>query len=243
MYWAQALPVQYCHLKPTPPTPCAATVNVAMLPSATAWLTGRMVKAGPTVSRPWQAYSALNPAVALEFDLDGRMRAARHDATYTFSPGEDRRLRFFRAVFGIGAGLWSEQGAAHSVAYLDPSVHLPLVEFVLRVPDDQFRRRGQTSWLLRRAMRDRLPAAVLEGRLKGLQAADLGHRILRELPQFRMVLDSFEALPPIGEFLDMKLLRRCLDDLAATVDPQTSSRASQVLLRGVGVGLFLRRLI
>ena len=148
---------------------------------------------------PWQAYSALNPAVALEFNLHERMSAARHDATCTFSPGEDRRLRFFRAVFGIGAGLWSELGAAHSVAYLDPTVHLPLVEFVLRVPDDQFRRRGQSSCLLRRAMRGRLPAAVLEGRLKGLQAADLGHRILRELPQFRQVLDSFEAHPPVQE--------------------------------------------
>ncbi len=201
------------------------------------------VRGSQRFSHPWQAYSALHPAVALEFDLDRRMKAARHDSTFTFSPGEDRRLRFFRAVFGIGAGLWSELGAAHSVAYLDPTVNLPLVEFVLRVPDDRFRRRGQTSWLLRRAMRDRLPAAVLEGRQKGLQAADLGHRILCELPQFRQILDSFDALPPVREFLDVKLLRRCLDDLAATVDPETSSRASQILLRGLGVGLFLRRLI
>ncbi len=194
------------------------------------------------LSRPWQAYSALHPRVALELDLEGRMRAARHDATYTFSPGEDYHLRFFRPVSGIGSGIWSELGAAHSVATLDPTVNLPLVDFVLRVPDDQFRRRGQSSWLLRRAFRDRLPEPVLEGRQKGLQAADLGHRILREMPEFRQALDSFDALPAVREFLDMKLLRRCLDDLAAKVGPETSARASQIILRGLGVGLFLRRL-
>lgn len=194
-------------------------------------------------SSPWQAYSALRPGVALELDLDGRMRAARHDSTYTFSPWEDLRLRFFRPVYGIGAGLWSEMGARHSIAYLDPTANLALVEFLLRVPDDQFRRRGQPSWLLQRACRNRLPEPVLQGKQKGLQAADLGYRILRELPQFRQTLDSFDALPATREFLDLDRLRRCLDDLAAKVDPETSGKASLILLRGLGVGLFLRQLV
>ncbi len=62
------------------------------------------------------------------------------------------------------------------------------------------------------------------------------------MPEFRQALDSFDALPAVREFLDMKLLRRCLDDLAAKVGPETSARASQIILRGLGVGLFLRRL-
>jgi asparagine synthase (glutamine-hydrolysing) len=116
------------------------------------------------------------------------------------------------------------------------------VEFILRVPDDQFRRQGQSNWLFQRTFRNRLPEPVLNGHRKGLQAADVGHRILRELPAFRECLDSLDSVPEAKEILDMQLLRRSLEDLVAKVDPNTTARAAQILLRGLGVGLFLRRL-
>jgi asparagine synthase (glutamine-hydrolysing) len=193
-------------------------------------------------SRPWQIYSALNIHMASELDLDGRMRAAGYDPTFTFSPLEDVRLRFFWPVWGIGTGLWSEIGARHSISFLDPTFNQSMVQFLLRVPDDQFRRQGQSSWLFRRAFRNRLPEPVLNGQWKGLQAADVGHRILRELPAFRECLDSLDSVPEARDILDMPLLHRCLEDLVTKVDPATTARAGQILLRGLGVGLFLRRL-
>jgi asparagine synthase (glutamine-hydrolysing) len=190
----------------------------------------------------WRAYSALNVHMALELNLTSRMRAAGYDPTFTFSPLEDLRLRFFSPVFGVGLGIWAEMAAKRSFSFLDPTANLSLAEFLLRVPDDQFRHRGQTSWLMRRAFRSRLPDPVLNGRHKGLQAADVGHRILRELPAFRECLSSLNSLPEAQAFLDMPLLHRCLDDLVAKVDPGTTQRAGVILLRGLGVGLFLRRL-
>jgi asparagine synthase (glutamine-hydrolysing) len=136
----------------------------------------------------------------------------------------------------------AEMGARHSIASLDPTADQSLIEFLLRVPDEQFRRRGQSSWLFRRAFRNRLPEPVLQGRRKGLQAADVGHRILLELPAFRECLDSLNSVPEAREMLDLQLMRRCLDELVAKVDPGTTARAGMILLRGLGVGLFLRRL-
>jgi asparagine synthase (glutamine-hydrolysing) len=193
-------------------------------------------------SGSWQTYSALNPQMASEVDLNGRMRAAGFDPTFTFSPLEDLRLRIFWPVFGIGFGIGAEQAAFHSFSSLDPTANLSLVEFILRVPDDQFRLRGKTSWLMRRTFRNRLPDPVLNGQCKGLQGADVGHRILRELPAFRECMSSLDSLPEAQAFLDMPLLHRCLDDLVVKVDPGTTSNASRILLRGLGVGLFLRRL-
>jgi asparagine synthase (glutamine-hydrolysing) len=180
--------------------------------------------------------------MATELDLDGRMRAEGYDPTFTFSPLEDLRLRFFRPAWSIGVGIWPEIGARHSVSLLDPTFNLSLVEFILRVPDDQFRHGGQSSWLFRRAFRNRLPEPVLNGERKGLQAADVGHRILRELPAIRASLNSLDSLLEAQEMLDMPLLQRCLEDLVAKVDPDTTARAGTILLRGLGVGLFLRRL-
>ncbi len=192
--------------------------------------------------KPWQAYCALNIHLASELDLDGRMRAEGFDPTFTFSPLEDLRRRFFWPVFGIGIGIWPEMAARHSIYILDPTYNQSMVEFLLRVPDDQFRHGGQCSWLYRRAFRDRIPAPVLNGERKGLQAADVGYRILRELPAFRAALASLDSLPEAQDILDLPLLHRCLENLVAKVDPNTTSRAGTILLRGLGVGLFLRRM-
>jgi asparagine synthase (glutamine-hydrolysing) len=192
-------------------------------------------------SRYWRAYSALNLHMAAELDLDGRMRAAGHDPTFTFSPLEDIRRRFFWPDVCVGQGISSEIGARHSLSYLDPTANLSLVEFLLQVPDDQFRHGKQGSWLLRRAFRNRMPGPVLNGQRKGLQGADVGHRILLELPAFRECLDSLDSLPEANEMLDMPLLHRCLEDLVTKVNPDTTERAESILLRGLGVGIFLRR--
>lgn len=193
-------------------------------------------------SRIWQEYSALNIHIASELDLDGRMRAAGHDPTFKISPLEDYRLRLFSPFFCIGTGLWSEIGARNSVAFLDPTSNQAMLEFLLQVPDDQFQRLKQSSWLFRRAFKGRLPDPVVNQERKGLQAADVGHRILRELPALRQCLDSLDALPEAREFLDMQRIRRCLEDLVVKVDPDTTQRAGTILLRGLGVGLFLRHL-
>jgi asparagine synthase (glutamine-hydrolysing) len=191
-------------------------------------------------SRPWQAYSALNPSMAMELKLESRMRAAGHDPTFMMSPLEDRRLRLLSPAGSIGIGIMTEAGSRHSITFADPTNNLSLVEFMLRVPDEQFRRRSQGSWLMQRSFRNRLPEPVLRGRTKGLQAADVGHRILKELPEVRQCLDTLDALPEARELLDLKRLRGCLEDLVASVDPNTTASAGQVLLRGLGVGIFLQ---
>lgn len=76
----------------------------------------------------------------------------------------------------------------------------------------------------------------------GLQTADVGQRILRELTAFREFMNSLDSLREVRDILDMHLLHRCLNDPVVKVDPSTAARASQILLRGLGVGLFLRHL-
>lgn len=193
-------------------------------------------------SRSWQSYSALNVNVAVELDLDGRMRAAGHDPTFTSSPLQDARLLYFSPDMSIGAGIGTELAARHSLSSQDPTFNLPLIEFLLRVPDDQFCHRGERNSLMKRAFRNRMPKAVLKRERSGLQAADVGHRILRELPAFRECLNTLDSLPEAQEILDMPLLHRCMEDLVVKVDPGTTGRAGMILLRGLGVGLFLSHL-
>ncbi len=119
-------------------------------------------------SRPWQAYSALNIHMGSELDLDGQMRTAGHDPTFAFSPLTDIHNLAFMPNCGIGSGIGAEMGARHSLPSLDPTANLSLVEFILRVPDDQFYQRGKSS-LIKRAFRNRMPDPVLDGKRGGFR--------------------------------------------------------------------------
>jgi asparagine synthase (glutamine-hydrolysing) len=193
---------------------------------------------------PWRAYSALNPQMARELDLDGQMRATGYDPSFTLSPLRD--LRGYSTQFHLEIGtepcIASELSAWHSLsAFLDPTSNLSLYEFLLRIPDDQFVLKGESSMLFKRAFRSRMPEAVVYGKRKGLQAADVGHRILRELSEFQDCLNSLDSLPEARAILDIPLLRRCLDDLVTKVDPRSNMRAAMILIRGMSAGLFLCR--
>lgn len=201
----------------------------------------RLVRRLRASGNPWQSYSALNVQMARQLDLDNRMQVGGHDSTFTWSPLWDMREYFFMPPYGTSACLWSDSNAWHSVTCLDPTANFRLLEFILRVPDDQFYRKGQTSYLIRRALKDRMPEQVLVQKQKGLQAADLGYRIAKELPAFQDRLRSFASVPYAQELLDLPLLDRCLASIAAKVNPESTYLAYTTLVRGMGVGIFLKR--
>lgn len=199
-------------------------------------------RTGRTGLPSWSTHSALNPQMARKLDLSGRMHAAGYDPTFAFSPLTDHRLCIFQPERGTSSSLRSEASAFHAFSFPDPTANLSLLEFLLRLPDDQFYRNGERSFLFKRGFQGRLPQSVLYSRKNELQVADVGYRVVREIEEFRECLHSLDAIPGAQEMLDLPLLHRCLEDLVAEVTPETTMRADSILLRGLSVGLFLRRL-
>jgi len=193
-------------------------------------------------SKYWRSYSAINPAMAEQLEIDACMRAGGHDPSFSPNPHEDIRYYLLRPEAGVWASAWSEVSLFHSIARLDPTANLRLVEFLLRVPDDEFYSGGRYCRLFKRTFAGRLPGAVVNPVRMGLQSADLGHRILREKAEFEECLLSFDAVPAAKAMLDLPLLHRCLDDLSDRINKETTENALKILIRGIGVGIFLRRL-
>jgi len=191
---------------------------------------------------PWQDYSALNVQMAKHLDIDRRMRRAGYDPTFILSSLQDLRDYLYKPECGTSCSALSDVNAWHSVTRLDPTANFSLLDFILRVPDEQFYRHGQKSFLFKRAFKHRMPDQVVFARERGQQSADLGHRIVSELSTFEDCLQSLESVPEAKEMFDLPLLRQCLAEVVAKVDPETTGRAGSILVRGIGVGLFLRRL-
>jgi asparagine synthase (glutamine-hydrolysing) len=190
---------------------------------------------------PWAAYSAINPCWARSLDLARRMKASGHDPTFT--PPSDpfqAHVQLLRLNCGVGA-IWAEKGPAYGLEVRDPTMDKRLMEFCLAIPDDQYRLNGQDRALIRRAMQGLLPDEVRLNTRRGLQAADLGHRLLAELPQVQAVMVQLERSALARQVLDLPRMNRVLHALQKEVSAKTTQECGTILTRGMMVGMFLSR--
>jgi asparagine synthase (glutamine-hydrolysing) len=190
---------------------------------------------------PWAAYSAINPQWAHSLDLARRMKASGHDPF--FMPPSDfhqARLKVL-SVADLGGAILAEQGPPYGLEVRDPTMDKRLMEFCLAIPDEQYRVDGQDRALIRRAMKGLLPDEVRLNTRRGLQAADLGHRILADLPQMQAMLARLEGSELARQVLDLPRMNRVLGALQKEVSVKTTEECVTILTRGMMVGMFLLR--
>ncbi|MBW4618359.1 MAG: hypothetical protein KME17_03100 [Cyanosarcina radialis HA8281-LM2] len=191
----------------------------------------------------WEDYSAINPQWAAQIDLAGQMRAAGHDPFFgeSYNSQHLHLARFRSGRLGAVGELWMENGAAHQLDVRDPTRDRRLIEFCWRVPDRVFWANGIQRGLIRQGMAGVLPDAVMYGQRKGLQAADVGDRVWAERKAISAALDRLEAHSLAKAWLDLPKMRSVLAALESGVTPTKTRQVGSILLRGLGVGLFLTR--
>jgi asparagine synthase (glutamine-hydrolysing) len=183
-----------------------------------------------TLSRADEAALAAR-AAALGVDLAYR---PRRDATGT-------RLwvlgRVDRGTYGKG------QLAAYGIDHRDPTADRRLMEFCLRVPMEQYLRGGRARALAREGLADRLPAAVLDEKLKGLQASDWHEGLTADRERLREEAERLASSGDAAGIVDTDRLLRLIDEWPE--GGWASKRVVQTyrlaLLRGVSAGHFIRR--
>ncbi|QVL50033.1 MAG: hypothetical protein KFB96_06060 [Thiocapsa sp.] len=194
--------------------------------------------------RPTWEYSAIHANLVAESDLLARMGAAGADPADPGSPSDDAQMVRFRlgrlGSASLGA-LWMDAGAAYGLEVLDPTRDRRVIEFCWRVPPAIFWAHGTRRGLIRKGMADVLPASVLTARVRGRQAADIGYRVLADREAIGDALDRVERHALANAWLDVPKMRAVLVALEHGVTPHTSLQAGSILLRGLGVGLFLTR--
>jgi asparagine synthase (glutamine-hydrolysing) len=185
-------------------------------------------------------YSAINPAFMAKMDTAARARRAGVDLTYRdVADGRSTRIRALQLIdigeYSLGANLVGLETR-------DPTADRELVEFCLAVPESQYLRDGKTRWLLRRAMAGRLPPEILDGRSRGLQAADWYESTEQELPRIREELERLQAHPSAGKYLDLPALKASIEAWPRSGWHSTGleRRYRLKLLRGLSAGAFVR---
>jgi asparagine synthase (glutamine-hydrolysing) len=90
-------------------------------------------------------------------------------------------------------------------------------------------------------MRGLLPDVVRLNQTKGLQAADLGYRVVAHAAEIQAVLQRLRGSGLARQVLDLDKMTAVLDSLQRGVTRANSSDGGTILLRGLMSGLFLLR--
>jgi asparagine synthase (glutamine-hydrolysing) len=134
----------------------------------------------------------------------------------------------------------AELGAATGLEIRDPTVDTRVLTFCFSVPDRIFidPQTRLDRWLIREAMKDRLPDIVRLNRRRGLQAADLVPRLRNSAEELERALGEIEG-GPAAEYVCIPAMRAAWDTVRTGESPAAHRLAVCVLTRGIMAGLFV----
>ncbi len=189
----------------------------------------------------WKSYSAIRPEFARRIGLEREMAEAGYLPRFTPPHPLQQRLAIIQPGRSILGASWHEKGGAYGLEVRDPTQDRRLIELCLAIPESQYQRQGVDRWLVRRAMQGHLPDAVRMNTRRGLQAADLGARLLGSRHEVEAALARLGQHELACQVLDLKRMQGVLASLERGLTPGLNEECGTILLRGLMVGMFLLR--
>lgn len=191
---------------------------------------------------PWHTFSAIHPDFAAESGVIER--AAREYLPFDAPPpldGRRGRIESFHC-FSETADWFAKLRATYGIDTRTPAFDRRLVEFCVGIPEDQYLHKGCDRWLIRRAMKGRLPDAVLTSKKRGVQAADWFTRLTREREVISKELKKFSGSPDVASMIDLPRLMGVLDNWPDSEPPVYSDESSPLsfsLPQALGAAYFI----
>jgi asparagine synthase (glutamine-hydrolysing) len=201
-------------------------------------LTLKRFRGRPSPSKQFMNYSPLRSDFAASLDLNEYF-----DVMDTLILRGSKRVRqiLIESASRFSGRFWYLSGAAHGVDVRDPTMDKELIEFLLSLPEEQYKRNSEERGLIRRAMAGLLPQEVAYSRERGLQGADIIHRIKESADEVFEELAGLEQCPPAREILDLGSMRNVALRTLNEISPDLTMLCGSVLCRGLSAGLFLKR--
>lgn len=189
----------------------------------------------------WQWFSLVSPDFLDEIDYERLGAEVGHDLPFRpkFSSRE-LRLRMLQGQRGRDLASFSRKRWRASI--LDPYSDRAMVEFALAIPEDQYWRAGESRWLARRVLADRVPAEVLAQKGKGKQSPEWYFIATRRREQMIEAVERISRSRLASRVLDIPRMRHLLDTWPK--DAESAQRHEMLhghaLHRAISMGGFLR---
>lgn len=208
------------------------------------WLAFRTLRSPASIAeiwrRPWSGYSCINHDFAVRQRVLERARERDFDFLRPHRDSRRQRLLGLRTMDTM-ADIDRGYEKLFGVQTRDPTGDMRLLEFCLSLPEEQYMREGEARWLVRRAMRGRVPPVILGNRHRGLQAADAFVSLRSSRLRIAGELDLIESCSLVRSAIDIPRLRKLIGRID---EAKSASVSANVNYRGVlSYGLMAGRFI
>jgi asparagine synthase (glutamine-hydrolysing) len=186
----------------------------------------------------WRARTALAADFAKQLNLrEGKLHDAAEAA---YRPPRLQRQHILKPGRSILGSFYSAIGTWIGLAITDPTADPRVLEYCLSVPDHIFidPETEVDRWLIREAMKGRLPDEVRLNRRRGRQSADLVPRLRATSDEVEAALDEC-ARGPAATYLDVAHMRRVWNRVLREDNSEIFQLSVTVLTRGIMAGLFV----
>ena len=190
---------------------------------------------------PWHGFSLIHPEFAARSGVVAR--AARENQPFDAPlPRENRlgRVNDFRC-YNETADWYAKLRAGFGIDTRTPAFDRRLVEFCIGIPEDQYLHKGCDRWLIRRAMKGRLPETVLYKKKYGVQAADWYPRLTRERNRIAEKVKRLAENGDVASMIDLRRMSAILDDWPECEPPEYSPEQGILLAipQALGAAYFI----
>ncbi len=193
-----------------------------------------------TLDPRWYRLTAIRPEFGERLQL---LERRLEDPDESPRSALEERLRMLKPGRSLNGAIGAALGASHQLEMRDPTGDVRLLTYMLSVPDEVFidPRTGTDRWVVREAMRGRLPDEVRLNRRLGVQAADVVPRLRATAEEVEATLDELSA-GRAADYLDVPYMRETWKLVQRDDTPESFRKAGNVLLRGIMAGLCVNSL-
>lgn len=185
----------------------------------------------------WRQFSAINPDLANRLNLLDRYLSDRE----LYLRGlRETRYTILKPGRSLAGCMQAEMAAAYGLEVLDPTADVRVLTFTFSVPDRIFidPETGMDRWLIRAAMKGRLPDEVRLNRQRGRQAADIVPRLRASAGEVEAALNELDA-GPAAAYVDAPYMREVWTMIQTNDTPEAFGKSVTVLTRGIMAGLWV----
>ena len=186
---------------------------------------------------PWARSTAIHPDLVRRLKL--RERYLNDQDMYSGNAREER-CRILQPGRFMGGCIQAETSVAHGLETRDPTSDARVLSFTFSVPDRIFLdpKTGMDRWLIREAMKGRLPDEVRLNRRRGRQAGDLVPRLRACAGEVETALDEL-ASGPAAEYVNVPYMREVWRMIQRDDTPEAFHKSITILTRGIMAGLWV----
>jgi asparagine synthase (glutamine-hydrolysing) len=189
--------------------------------------------------RHLRRYSAINLDFARRLKLLEQMNCSPDFRPPRTIYEQRRILQHGRSMTGC---IHAEMGASFGLEIRDPTADARILAFTFSVPDRIYidPKSGMNRWLIREAMKDRLPDEVRLNRRFGVQSADIVPRLRECTSDVDSVLKEL-SIGPAAQYVDVPYMYQTWQNIQTQDSPESSLLARTVVCRGIMAGLFVNK--